>query len=265
MFRWRLLAYLVLIQTGTPLTAGSMPDGEVKNGAASPLPVQREAALAGPLRELLIRNVPSPLYEASPGWGRTANVATGIEWSGKGLHVHPHVKKEDRNDGTWRKVRITAEDLARTSVLDVRNIQHPEPGRTTFEVWLAFDARVEYEQQKWKAGIRIYSGNARARLRVQLALQCELLARLQWNGVLSPDAVFRLHVARSNLNYSNFVVEHIAGVGGDTAKLIGEAIQRGIRRWRPSVERNLLAKANAAIEKAADTKELRLGLGSLLK
>jgi hypothetical protein len=245
---------LILIQAGAPGAAGPAPDDEAK-----PSP------LAGPLRELLVRNMPTPLYEGSPGWGHTANVATGIEWAGKGLHVRPRVKKEDRNDGTWRKVRITAEDLPRSTVLEVRNIQHPEPGRTTFEVFMAFDARVDYEQQKWMAGVRLYSGSARARFRLLLTLQCELLTRLEWKGSLSPDAVFRLRVVQSNLGYSNLVVEHIAGVGGDTAKLIGEAIQRGIRRWRPSVERNLLAKANAAIERTADTKELRLGLGSLLK
>src|SRR5262249_20127145 len=148
---------------------------------------------------------------------------------------------------------------------DLRNIEHPDPGRTTFDVFLAFEARVDYEQQKWKAGLRLYSGSARARLRVQLALQCELLTRLEWNNKLTPDAVLRLHVVRSNLGYSNLVVERIAGVGGDTAKLIGEAIQRGLCRWRPSLERDLLAKANGAIEKAADTKEIRIGLASLLK
>jgi hypothetical protein len=77
--------------------------------------------------------------------------------------------------------------------------------------------------------------------------------------------IFRLHAVRSDLTYSHLVVEHILGVGGDLAKLLGEAIQHGIHRWRPSLERNLLNKANAAIEKAADTKEIRIGLGSLLR
>jgi hypothetical protein len=263
MLRRTLLANSVVM--GILLTAGPMPGSEPQNGAATYLPADRGSAFAGPLRELLLRNMPTPLYEASPGWGRTATVATGIEWSGKGLRAHPRVKREEKNDGIWRRVRITGEDLAHTTVLQVRNIQHPEAGRRTFEVLLAFDARVDYEQQKWKAGIRIYSGSARARLRVQLALLCELRTRLEWNGALPSAVVFRLHVVPSNLAYSNLVVEHIAGVGGDLAKLIGEAIQGGIRRWRPSLERNLLARANAAIEKAADTKELRLGLGSLLQ
>jgi hypothetical protein len=213
------------------------------------------------LRELLVRNLPSPLYEGSWGWGRTARVTTGIKRTGTGLHA----KKEDRNDGTWRKVRITAANVPSGLVLELRNLQHPEPGRTTFELFFALDARVEFEQQKWKAGVRLYSGSVRARLRIQLALDCELISRLEWQGRLSPDAVFRLHVERSHLTYRDLVVEHLAGVGGDAARLLGEALQRGIRHWHPSLERKLLAKANAAIEKAADTKEIRIGLGALLQ
>ena len=187
-------------------------------------PASSASPLAGPLRELLVRNLPSPLYEGSWGWGRTARVTTGIKWTGSGLHTHAHAKKDEKNDGTWRKVRITAENVPSGLVLELRNIQHPEPGRTTFEVFLALNARVDFEQQKWKAGVRLYSGSVRARLRIQLALDCELISRLEWQSQLSPDAVFRLHVERSHLTYRDLVVEHIAGVGGDAARLLGEAL-----------------------------------------
>src|SRR5207245_3582421 len=147
-------------------------------------------ALAGPLRELLVQNLPTPLYEASWDWGRTARVTTGIKWTGKALNGHPQANEGDRNDGTWRRVRVTAENLPGGLVFELTNIQHPEPERTTFDIFLAFDSRVEYEQQKWKAGIRLYSGTARARLRLHIALNCELVTRLEWNNKIAPEAVF---------------------------------------------------------------------------
>jgi hypothetical protein len=265
MFPKTLLAWLVVTLLGIPTAAAPAPNGEGNRSSSPSSSAGNNAALTGPLRDLLVQNLPTPLYEASWDWGRTARVTTGVKWTGKALDVHPQATKGDRNDGTWKKVRITAENLPDGLVFELRNIQHPEPERTTFEVFMAFDARVEYEQQKWKAGFRLYSGTARARLRVQIVLNCELVTRLEWNDKIVPDAVFRLRVVRSSLTYDHLVVEHIAGVGGDVAKLLGEAIQHGIHRWRPSLERNLLAKANAAIEKAADTKEVRIGLGSLLK
>lgn len=260
-----ILACLITLLQVIPAAAGPAHEDEGNRGSAPTVSASKGTALAGPLRELLLRNLPTPLYEASWDWGRMARVTTGIKWTGKGFDVHPQPTKAERNDGTWRKVRITAENLPAGLDFELRNIQHPEPERTTFDVFLAFDTRVEYEQQQWKAGVRLYSGTARARLRVKMALHCEMISRLEWTGKVVPDAVFRLRVVRSSLSYDHLVVEHIAGVGGDMAKLLGDAIQHGIRRWHPSLERNLLAKANAAIEKAADTKEVRIGLGSLLK
>ena len=89
--------------------------------------------------------------------------------------------------------------------------------------------------------------------------------KLEPNGTLLPDAVFRLRATEAKLGFDHFQLEHVAGVGGELAKLIGEAVQAGLEEWRPSLERELLDKADAAIVKAADTKEMRLSVMKLLK
>jgi hypothetical protein len=132
-----------------------------------------------------------------------------------------------------------------------------------FTALLAADADVVLDRQTWKQGVRFYSGSVRARLRVQLALRCEAVTRIE-GGKLLPEAVFRLRVLQAEVGYNNFVVEHIAGVGGDAAKVLGETAHATLQRLRPSLERRLLEKANAAIVKAGDTKEVRVILLSLL-
>src|SRR5262249_52741564 len=104
-----------------------------------------------------------------------------------------------------------------------------------------------------------------ARVRVHLTLYCEVSSRIEKSATFVPDVVFRGRVLRADLRYDHFVVEHVAGVGGDLAKLIGSAAQDGLHRWRPSLERRLLEKANAAIVKAGDTKEVRISLAKLLQ
>ena len=79
-----------------------------------------------------------------------------------------------------------------------------------------------------------------------------------------PDAVIRLRATKANLKYDNLVVEHAAGLGGAAAKLMGDAAHRLVSELKPSLERDLLAKADAAIVKAADTKEIHVKLGDLL-
>jgi len=222
-------------------------------------------ALAGSLRGYLVRSLPNPLYEASPGWGRTRSVATGMKWHGKGLQVHPEVTYGLRNHGVWRRVRLTADRLADTLVFDLRDLRPVEPGRTSFTLFVSFDVRVDYEKQHWESGVRLHSSSARATLRLKLTLNCEAMTRLEPNGTILPDAVFRLRVVRSNLEYDHFVVEHVAGLGGEVAKLLGDAAKGGMRRFDPALERHLLDKANAAIEKAGDTNEVRLSLSRLIK
>jgi hypothetical protein len=247
-----LVGVVALILTAGPRAAADPPS------PAAVLAPNALDALSGSLRGLLVRSLPDPLYEASPGWGQTKEVARGVAWHG----LIPEVRRSPKNDGTWEKVRFTALNPADSLILDVRNPQFPEAGRMTFDVFLAFDARAEYTRQVWDNGHKLYDGTLRARMRVRVSLSCEATTRLEAGGLL-PDAVFRLHVTRADLRYDNFVTEHAAGVGGELAKVIGDAFRGGLKQWHPSLERDLLAKADAAIVKAGDTKEVRVNLVSL--
>jgi hypothetical protein len=144
-------------------------------------------------------------------------------------------------------------------------LQQPEPGRITFDVFMAFNAHLEYEQQNWRNGARMWSGSIRARFRAKAAMSCEATIRTEPGALLLPDAIVRFHVVQARVGYEQFVTEHINGVGGEMAELIGDAAHSSLNRFHPDLERNLLAKANAAIEKSADTKEVHVGLSDVLK
>jgi hypothetical protein len=221
-------------------------------------------ALAGNFRAALIKGLPTPLYEDNRTWGRTKDMAT-IHWRGQGLHVHPEKVVKPKKDGDWRKVRVTADNLADTLIFDLRNLQSPESGRLTFTIFLSFDAGVRYDHQKWDEGTKLWDSTLKARMRIKLTLDCELTARLDDKGELLPDAVIRLRVTKADLQHDNLVVEHIAGFGGAAAKLLGETGQRIIHELKPHFERDVLTKADAAIVKAADTKEIHVKLSGLLK
>jgi hypothetical protein len=204
-------------------------------------------ALAGNLRALLLANFPDPLFEEARNWNHQKKGPLG----------------KMRNDGVWSKARVASRNLRDTLLVDLRDVQQLGEGRTTFTLFVSFDATVDYERQRWKLGSRVFSGSTRARLRVRLTLFCEALAKFEKGKSFLPDAVFRLRVLRSALGYDSVVVEHTAGVGGEAAKVLGDAAIGGLRQWKPSLERNLFEKANAAIVKAADTKEVRISIVSL--
>jgi hypothetical protein len=220
-------------------------------------------ALAGTLRGFLVKSLPNPLYEDTRHWGGQKPVQE-IKWRGKGLHVHAEKIEVLKNDGRWWKVRVTGERLADTLVFDLRDARQLEPGRMTFTAFISFDTHIDFDRQTWHNGRRTYSGSIRARMRIKLTLRCEATARFDAGSGPLPDAIFRLRVLQAESGYDNFVVEHIGGLGGEAAKLLGDAARGGLKQWRPSMERELLARADAALVKAGDTKEVRVSLSKLL-
>jgi hypothetical protein len=218
-------------------------------------------ALAGALRGYLVKNVPPVLYEDNSGWGRTKQTPNGVKWSG----IHPHLQYAAKNDGDWRKFQVVAPKLADSLILDIRNAQYPEAGKLTFDLYVAFDAVVEYEHQKWDGGARLFSTSARARLRAKATINCEVTTRLEKTGALLPDAVFKPHVSGAKVSYDNLVVEHMAGVGGEAAKVIGDTVKGGLKKWHPTLETELLKKGDAALVKAGDLKEVRISLAGLFQ
>ena len=212
-----------------------------------PRPEQTEM-LARQLRGFVLEFLPDPLFEDVKKWGQQKRGPGG----------------KLRNEGRWLKYRITGRDLART--LQLRVTDHvKEGGLTKFRVLIDFDAGVLLERQTWKAGLRLYSGSTRARFHIHLALGCELTSRAEKGKGWFPEMVFRLKVTSSEFRHNSVVVEHTAGLGGDAAKLLGEAVLEVVKAVKPNLERDLATKVNAAILKAGDTKEVRVSLEDLLK
>jgi hypothetical protein len=264
--RWTWTAVAVLAFVAQDGLADPMVKAKTVTGLTA-LSTERgdsAAALAGSLRTILLESLPDPLYEGSQGWGKTKEVLVGFQVKTKGFQTRLEAKYSPRNHGTWRKGRVTSRNLPGSLAVEVRDVKKPEPGRTTFSVTVALDGAVDYQQQKWASGIRLYDASVRARFRVKLVLQCEMTFRVNKTGGLLPDAVFRLRVLQSDLRFDNIVCEHFAGFGGSTARMIGDLITANLRKYRPDLERRLLDRANAAIVKAGDTKEVRIGLGKLL-
>ncbi len=203
-----------------------------------------ELKLAASLRELLLESLPDPLYVDAKHWGIQAKGPRG----------------KMRNDGRWWKLKITRRGHP-AAALDVRDMRPVGKDRKAFTLVLDMPAQIDLERQTWLLGTRLYSGSTRARVMLHLTLDCEIETRLETpKDALLPDVVFRLRVIRSDFKHDAIVVEHTAGVGGDAARTIGDVVLAIVKQAKPSLERSLIAKANAAILKAGDTKEVRLSL-----
>lgn len=229
-------------------------------GAAEPVLLGKtEAELSGNLRGLLLDNLPDPLYDKSVDWGRTKSVKVPRLNRGR-----VYLDRVEKNDGRWRKLQVEALNPKNTLALDIRHVENPEPGKVTFTVHLAADVRLDGTQQHWESGLKLYSTSVRGRARVQAMLHCETTMKTEFVKLL-PEVVLSFKVTKAETAYDNLVVEHVVGVGGEAAKLIGDAGHELIHHWKPSLERNLLERANRAVEKALADKTVRLTLSKLFK
>jgi hypothetical protein len=239
----------------------SAPKAGVKAAKKAGPKAQKLAELSKALKPLLADALPIVLYEKQENWGRTRMVAHAVHWRG----LRPEIRKTPRNDGAWRKIKITNRNPRQNVDIRLHGLKQVNDDTQTFKTDLGFLCGVEYDQQNWESGIRLWSGSVRARLRIHAHLDCENVIRVETGKSFLPDIIFRLRVTKASVWYDDLVVEHIAGIGGTAAEIIGDAFHDVLRQWRPSVERDLLARANAAIVKAADTREVRIGLSGLFK
>jgi hypothetical protein len=241
------------------------PNTVARAAAPSAEPADTEA-LAKSLRDLLLKNLPDPIVESSQGWGNQKDGVVGVKYHKDGAALRTEQLRGKLNDGHWRKVSVRGTNPERSLALSIKDAEFPEPGKTTFTALLGLDCDLKFEQQLWRNGMRLYSGETRGRCRAALALKCEVASRTEKKpDSFIPDVVFRVRVTDAQLFYDNLVIEHTAGVGGDAARLLGDALIHTVKQAKPALERDLLAKANAAIVKAADTKEIRVSLGAILQ
>jgi hypothetical protein len=229
---------------------------------APPIPGALGAAakLADSLRDLIVHNLPEPLYVKTHNWDHKEPAFSRVQW--KGPDGHPKVLRVEKEEGEWTKFQAFALNTTKDLRLNLTNLQLPGEGKTTFDLEFSLPVRFLFERQIWKSGVRLYSGSAKGRLRLALTMHCEVTAGLE-KGKLLPDLVFRLRATGAQVAYDQFVLEHIAGFGGEVAKDVGKLVRKAIHQWKPSIERELLAKANAALCKAADSREIRVGLDGL--
>jgi hypothetical protein len=255
------MRFLLTAVAAALLAAPALADPPASR-AAEPPSAQELAAI---LKSLLVSALPNPLVESSSHWGQQREVMNGVTWETEHVLPKPHKQKKLKNEGTWRRIKVEAVDPDKNVNLIVRNVQQPEKGRLTFDLVVTLPTRIHFEQQIWKSGVKVYGGSTRARCLPILALKCESTSRVEKSDGALPDVVFRLRVLDAKLTYDQFKVEHTAGVGGDMADVLGRAIHDMIKQLKPSLERDLLEKANKAVVKAGDTKEVRLGLGRLFE
>lgn len=240
------------------------PPPQPKKPALKTDPVEA-AALTKVLRDLAKKHIPDPLSRSSQNWGKQTAV-TVVRRYREGVRIYSEAVQELRNDGHWRRTTIRLPEPEKLAIA-VTELTHPQPGKMLATVALVAErVDLRFEQQVWRKGLRLYSGESRAHCKGGLLIKAEVVSKTEFKkGSFLPDVSLKLRVIDADLFHEKLVVDHTAGVDGDAAKVIGDVLIDIAKAVKPDVEKELREKAEAAIVKAVGIREFRLALDSLLK
>lgn len=225
-------------------------------------PAQAEL-LANLLRDLVAKKIPDPLTKSSSNWGKQSAVTTV-----RRFRVGSEPVREMVNDGLWRRVEVRVPDPSKV-MLDVTELTHPEEGKMLATVVVACDrVDMKMEHQLWRKGRRLYGGETRAHCQAGITLKAEVTTKSEFKKdapLALPEVTFTVKVTDAQLSYGKIVVDRTIGLDGDAAEAVGDLALKVVKAVAPDLEKDLLEKANAAVVKAAGTREFKVTLDKLLE
>lgn len=231
-----------------------LPDDQAAIKSISP---ERVAGFQRALQQSVFTFMPTPLFEGSDHWGDMKKSVNGMKWSGG----KPELQYADKNQGTWRKYKVTLnhphQDHLRLQLNDVKNV-----GNNALSFLLKVEADIEFDvqQQNWQSGVKLFDGSVRGRTTVKLALRCESKLSIEPGVSVMPVLKYRLRVVDAKASYDDLVFTHVPGLGGSAAKVVGNWTVDAVQQMKPSLEKKLIEKLTQKIVKAADTKEIQVSL-----
>jgi hypothetical protein len=223
------------------------------------------AAIAKLMREMLLQKMPDPLVKANDGWGKQKEYAVGRVMLRNPNRLPPDAPREIVNDGLWRRFTVAARDPADTLAIGITELTRTREDTLQVTINVAMDINFRMEQQLWKRGHQLYSGETRGHCKGAVQLKATVVHKTEFKpGTLLPEIVLKITTTEAKLFYDKLTIDHTAGLDGEDAKAIGEFVIDFIKKNAPDLEKQLLEKGNAAILKAAGTKEIKLQLDKLV-
>jgi hypothetical protein len=262
----------VVVAVVASLLVAAVADAQPPKSPQKPPPVPVKApppeaeVIAKYLREMAQKKLPDPLTKSNQNWGHQTAV-TVINRHREGLRIWTEPVQEMRNDGVWRRIEIRIPDPSKLT-LSVTELTYPQDGKVLATVAVACDrVDLKLEQQVWRNGHRLYAGESHAHCKAGLVVKfsANTKTELKKGGLLPvPEVTVQVKATESQLFYDDIIFDRTGPFDGESAKAAGDLIVRIVKAVKPDLENDLQTKANAAIVKAAGTREFKVALDKIL-
>ncbi|MBP3955932.1 hypothetical protein J8F10_11615 [Gemmata sp. G18] len=238
----------------------------LKTPKSVPQPTPQEiAALSKTLRTLALANLPNPLVKANDGWGSQKEYVVGAVMLRNAKRFGPDAPRQMVNDGLWRRTTVLARKPDDTLNVAIAELVRHDVNTATLVLDTEMEIDFRVEHQLWKRGLQLYSGETRGHCKAGLKLKVEVVSKTEKDpGSFFPKVTLLIKVTDAKLFHDKIAIDHVAGLDGEDAKSAGNFVLDTVKTIKPDLEKQLLDKANAAIMKAAGSKEIKLELDKIL-
>jgi hypothetical protein len=214
----------------------------------------------------LMRDMALKHMKSNKGWGKQKEFAVGRVMLRNTNRVGPEMPRELFNDGMWRRFTVTAREPAETLAIGFTELVRPAEDTLLVTLDVAMDIDFRMEQQLWKRGLQLYSGETRGHCKGGVQLKAKVVHALVFQpGAFLPEVTLKVTTTEAKLFHDKIAIDHTAGLDGQDAKAVGDLVIDLVKAIKPDLERELLEKGNAAILKAAGSKEIKLQLDKLVQ
>jgi hypothetical protein len=240
MFCYVLLMARLYAETVTP----SPPTTE------KPLVDAARNALAWTFAQLIEDAIPAH-YDKQKDWGRTKNITVGVRNEGFKLK---RLKKPVKH-GVWKHYQVWQVDPDENLLARVENLRTLDGGRVGFTLILSAKLNLWARAKVYQYGVHMIALEVEGETGFDLALDCEVGARLKKDDQGTRVAV-EPKVENARLTLRGFRLNRISDAKGFLVRELGEEVQNLVERELQGPK--LTAKLNRAIDKKRDRLEYSL-------
>jgi len=218
-----------------------------------------EGALSGAVERALYFELRDLRSEFSNNWGNKISVWTGktkVVWQG----IRSRVERinDELDHGLWTRGWVRIENAADELDVKFRNFRKT-PGKLQlrFQIYVRAMFRGQIEARQYNHGVGLWRATSNGRARGHIFLNM----RVHIDGT-----ELRWEAENVDIKYSDVAVDRVGHVGGEAARVVGNAFTGAIKKWFADKEREAVSKAKRAVDQAIrGSRPIRNDLARVIK
>jgi hypothetical protein len=225
------------------------------------------ATLTGITPEMIAQLVTPLISEAVPrefegqkDWGKTKVVTTGVRSEGNFFRFDIHSKKEEVNDGIWKKYRVTLVEPEKNLQIRIDDMHRLESGKYALTLFVAAKVHGWARAVVYEHGVHVISLEAEGDTAIRLWVDAEVGVETVESSTFIPGLQLQPVVTDARLKFDDFKLTRISDVRGAVAKELGDLLRKEMQKKLSGPK--LVDRFNHALQKHPE--RLRLSPDMLL-